>query len=206
MMLAVTPKPPIEVNLAPQELTFADARGGRRPATPLTLEVLRVLEPADLQALGGAVAASTQRLLQIRAPHHQLARLLCEGREHAEIALITGYTPSYISTIQNDPAFAELMNYYSVQREQVFIETAERMKALGLHTLEEIQRRLEEAPEKFSNREIMELAELVLVKPVAAASKGNQDRSGNALAPHVHVTFVGAQPQNVLDITPREDK
>lgn len=193
-----------EVLLSPQEVTFGDARGGRRASAPLMLEVARVLEPGDLQALGGAVAAPAQRLLQIRHSHHQLARLLCEGREQAEVSLLTGYAPSYISSLQNDPAFAELLTYYAIQREQVFIDTVEALKGLGLNTMAELQRRLEEAPEKFSNREIMEALELLLVKPMAAQAKGP---IGGQIgpAPSINISFVGASPQT-LDITPRGDR
>lgn len=191
-----------EVNLAPQEVTFGDARGGRKPCAPLAFEVLRALEPGDLQALSEAVAAPAQRLLQIRQPHHALARLLCEGRDQVEVSLITGYSPAYISSIQNDPAFAELMGYYGTQREQVFIDTLERLKSLGLTSAQELARRLEEAPEKFSNREIMELTELALVKPVAAANTGKGQGAGAGAGVSIQVSFVGTGPQPI-DVTPR---
>lgn len=193
-----------EVNLAPQEVTFGDPRGGRRPSAPLAIEVLRELEPGDLQALSGAVAAPAQRLLQIRQPHHALARLICEGRELAEVALITGYAPSYISNLQNDPAFAELLSYYSVQREQVFVDVLERMRTLGLHSMEELQRRLEEAPEKFSNREVMELVDRMVIAPadIAAKAKGTAGPSGGSTS--IQISFVGAGP-GPIDVTPRRD-
>lgn len=200
-MNALAPQHAPRVELAPQELTFGDARG-KRPGTPLAIEVVRALTPEDLQALGEAVAAPAQRLLQIRAPHHQLARLLCEGRDQAEVSLMTGYTPSYISTIQNDPAFAELLNYYSIQREQVFIDTLERLKDLGLTAAAEIQRRIEEAPEKFSNREVMELMELALVKP--AEAKANAKGGPSGAGADIRISFVAAEPRTI-DITPRRD-
>lgn len=201
-MNAVLPLPTTAVDLAPQEVRFPDARGGRRPKSPLVLEVLRPLGESDLQALGGAVAAPAQRLLQIRHSHHQLARLLCEGRDQAEVALITGYTPSYISSIQNDPAFAELLNYYAIQREQVFIDTVEALKVLGLTAKAELQRRLEEAPEKFSSREIMEAMELLLIKPTIAQAQARGASSGAGPGVAIQVSFVGTGPRTI-DITPR---
>ncbi len=190
----------------PSELVFPDARGGRRPATPLAIEVLRPLVPGDLQALSVAVVAPTQRLCQIKHSHHQLAKLLCEGRDQAEIALITGYSPAYISNIQHDPAFNELLAYYGVQREQVFADVLERMKSLGLDSVDELQRRLSETPEKFSNREIMELVNLALVKPeeIKAKIKSGSGDGGNVPAVAVSISFVGTGPKDIIDITPRQ--
>lgn len=185
---------------APEDMTFPRPRGHR--PEPLAIEVLRALEPKDLQALGTSVVAVPQRLLHIRQPHHQLARTLCEGKEIVEASLITGYAPGTIGQLLNDPAFQELMCYYGTQREQVFIDTLERLKSLGLASHEELQRRLDENPEKFTNREIMDLCEMALLKPEVAKAMSRQV-PGNGPATNIQVTFVAPEPR-ALDITPRQ--
>lgn len=187
-----------------QELIFSDARGGRKPSVPLRVDIVRALVPGDIAALSGAVAAPAQRLLQIRHAHHNLAQLIAKGLAGGEIALVTGYSPAYISSIQNDPAMAELIQYYAIQREQVFVDVLERLKALGLNSVDEIQQRLEAEPEKWSRRELMELAELALIKPqVASARGGAVSAAGPGVS--IEVKFVGAgQAASAapIDITP----
>lgn len=197
------PMPDLDLIPSPREITFDSAQGNRR-SVPLALEFVRVLELDDLQGLGGAVAAPTRPLLQIRHAHHQLAQLICAGTDNSEISLITGYTPSYISKIQHDPAFNELIQYYALQREQRFVDVLERLKVLGLSSAEECQRRLEEAPEKFTNREIMELMELAIIKPAEAVARGKAQGQGPAgSGVNISVSFVGSQ-NAPIDITPRE--
>ncbi len=187
------------------EIVFDDARGGRKPRSKWTLEVARELTVEDLPGLSQASATPAQRLLQIRHAHHNLARLVAQGLEGAEVSLITGYSQAYISNIQNDPAFAELLQYYATQREQVFVNVLERMKVLGVSTLEELQQRLEQEPGKFSNRELMELAETTLVKPQLAGAKGQGVAAGPGVGVNIEVKFVGAPSRDgdqALDITP----
>lgn len=188
------------------QAVVGSARGGRRVAAqgPVQVELVRVLTPEDVPLLVNPppVGSSPPTIASIRHSHHQLARLLAEGREQAEVALITGYSPSRISILKGDPAFAELLAYYAIQREQVFVDVMERMRALGLDSLEEIQARMNETPEKFSARELFELTELMLVKGRAApgSSQGagaGQVGLGNG-GVNVQVTFVSA-PAKIIE-------
>lgn len=193
------PVPDIDAIPASREITFDSAQGNRR-GVPLAIDFIRALEPDDVRGLSGAVAAPARPLLQLRHIHHQLAMLICQGTDNCEVALITGYAPAYISKLQGDPAFQELIQYYATQREQVFVNVLERLKCLGLTSAEELARRLEEQPEKFTNREIMELTELALVKPTEAIAKGKAQGQGTP-GVNISVSFVGTGPQPI-DITP----
>lgn len=143
-------------------LRLGPSRGGcRRPEAPS----YRELTPADLPHLSEN-RPSTQLIRRLRAPHHQLAQALAQGASPAEAALLTGYDPSYISRIASeDPSFKELIAHYSSVVEAKFADTIERMRQLGLSSLEELQDRLESNPDDWTKRELMELAELTLVKP-----------------------------------------
>lgn len=179
------------------QLVVGSARGGRRVASvPLEMVVLRELNEGDLPRLVNPppVGSVTPTIQQLRHSHHLLARCMAEGHDQEHVALITGYSTSRISILKNDPAFAQLLAYYGSQREAVFIDVAERMKVLGISTLEEIQRRLDEKPDAMSARELMELAELMLVKGRSGPSGPPQ--AGVA----VTVKFVTAEPVNGLVI------
>jgi hypothetical protein len=86
--------------------------------------------------------------------------LLAEGRTAVECSLITGYAQSRISLLQKDPAFKQLLDHYSGVHQEVYINVHERLAGFSLDALEELQERLETAPEKFSNSELMSMIPL----------------------------------------------
>jgi len=133
--------------------------GRGRAAQPLTVERRRALTLADLMA-PSAAPQSISPLKALRHQHHKLAQLLASGKRLEEVCLISGYSVSYVSNLKNDPAFAGLIAHYEQQVDQIFVDVQERLKEVGIHTVEELQSRLAESPEKFSSRELMELAEL----------------------------------------------
>lgn len=186
-----------------ETIDLGSARGGKRPAAPLTIEVVRPLTEADLQQLvdSPALATPMQTLGQIRASHHELARLLAQGTNQVNAGLIVGYSQSYISVLKGDPAFKELLAHYQSERESLFIDTLERMRGLGFRALEELEQQLEEAPEKWSRRELMEMADLMLVRPQAAMRGQQQGASGptTVLINPKFISASGKQPmQNTL--------
>jgi hypothetical protein len=138
---------------------------GRR-AKPLHASFVRNLNQADIQQLwdlpAGGLNSSVRPLVRIRTSHHGLARLLAEGKKHEEAAIITGYSGTYISNLLQSPDFANLVEYYKTQIEGVFINVHERLAALGIDTIEELQHKLATAPESFTTRELMELAALTM--------------------------------------------
>lgn len=176
------------------EVSLPSARGRRE--APLTVEVVRALTLDDVPTLKAPppVGSAPPTLLQLRHSHHALARVLAAGHSQEECALITGYDPAYISNIKNDPAFAELLGYYAGMKEQVFVDVLERMKVLGLSSLDELQRRLEVEPEGWTKRELMELSELMLVK---SGKVGPGPTKGAGVA--VEIKFVAPA---LKDVTP----
>lgn len=178
-------------------IDLGSARGGKRSAAPLSITVVRSLTEDDLPQLidPPSQLVPTQTLAQLRASHHELARLLAQGTNQVNAGLIVGYSQSYISILKGDPAFQELLAHYADERESLFIDTLERMKGLGFRTLEVLEQQLEEAPEKWSRRELMEMAELMLVKPQAAMrARGD----GNAMPTQVFINpkFVQAETRS----------
>lgn len=187
------------------DFSFADARGGRKGAA-LDCQIVRELTEADLPALQDrnlTPAASQSVLGQLRSAHHQLAQLLARGLDQETVCLMTGYSTAYISRLRGDPAFSKLLEYYCIEREQVQIDVLERMKALGLATLEELQQRLTEEPESFSIRELHEQAKLLL--PTEAAARQAAPGSSGSGALTVNVSFISppepsARPELELQV------
>lgn len=161
----------------------------------LTRDDLAVFDAPDLDKLPAA-----NPLVRLRHKHHLLARLMAEGRMGAEISLITGYSSSYLSTIQHDPAFKELVSYYEQQTEALYANVHERRAALGLSAVEELQDRVDNQPDTFSNREMMELMEKALDPGAKAAGGGG----GGGIS--VNISFVKPEERHddghVIDVTP----
>ena len=191
------------------EISLGDARGGRRPAVALWWEVVRPLSQLDMQVLSSKVAPALpqprQTLSQIRHSHHLLAQLLSSGTPQEEASLITGYSPAYISLLKTDPTFIELQSYYATQREQRWVDVIDRMRSLGLDTLDELQNRLETEPEGWTKRELMELAELTLVKPHAPFKGGSLTATGGNSGISVNVNFVTSRASGqIIDLEPEK--
>jgi hypothetical protein len=200
----------VDLDLAKMDEIVFGGRGpsqGRAARADLEVSIVRSLVEEDIPALelAKALVAAAKPIgpRQLKSAHHQVARLLAEGRELVDVALITGYTPQYIHSLKQGGDFQELMKYYSVQREQIFVDTLERMRQLGITTLERLQVQLEDEACVWTKRELMEMAELMLLKPGYA--KG---ANGGAAVPAqpgvvVNVKFISAGPQpELLDITP----
>jgi hypothetical protein len=130
----------------------------------LVVSKRRDVVASDIAALASArPLEQVQPVGQLRHQHHLLARLLAEGKQLTEAAEITGYSVTYISRLKTqDSSFKDLIQYYKEQVQEIFISVHERLKGLGLNTIEELQERLALEPEGWSKRELMELAALCL--------------------------------------------
>jgi len=147
---------------------------------PITFEIVRELTEDDLPAL--ARPSKTERsggsVVKLHSRHHQIARLVAEGRDLADIALISGYNSAFISQLQHNPAFAALVAHYSGVAEIAAVDAIERLKALGVEAIEVLQERLAEQPDEFSNGQLADLVDLAVVRPQVAAMKA----AGNVAA------------------------
>ena len=129
-------------------------------------------------------------LLRVNHTRHLAAQLMASGTvSQVEVSRRTGYTPTYISKIKKDPEFQKLLAYYEGQVEQKYVDGLERMQVLGLAVLDELQARLEADPEGWTKRELMELAELLLIKQRAPSDRREMSPSGV----RVNVQFVTAE-------------
>lgn len=139
--------------------------GATRLRGPLRIEVVRALDEADI--LGGfCEAAPPPTLREIKSSHHSLARLLAQGRSHADASRITGYSPSYISRLAVDPAFRELLLHYTEVDEIAQTDFLGTMREVGLDLLAELRERVEKDPGALSVTQLHEGIKLLLVEPM----------------------------------------
>jgi hypothetical protein len=111
-------------------------------------------------------------LLRINHTHHLAAQLMASAAvSQIEVSRRTGFTPTYISKIKKDPEFQKLLAHYEGKVEEKYVNGLERMHALGLAALDELQARLTADPGGWSKRELMELAELLLIKQRVAGER-----------------------------------
>src|SRR5262245_47529587 len=78
---------------------------GGRAAKPVFAQVTRPLREADLALLSSERGIQPVALKRITERHHALARCLATGMSATEASIVTGYSPSRISILKDDPAF-----------------------------------------------------------------------------------------------------
>lgn len=186
-------------------LDFGPRKG--RPSIELDFVVERELTEEDIpiiqeKAPDGA-PGQFNRLSAVKFKHHQIARLVAAGHSAIDVSAITGYTPTYIENLSNkDPMFRELVHHYLNLGEIAREDALARMNALNVTAMEELQKRLDDAPEDWSNRELMDLSDQ-MSKPLIA--KVSQQRpiglNGAEGGVNISVNFVAPKEQKpVVDI------
>lgn len=177
------------------DLDLGSARGVK--AAPLEISVIRALTEADLPVLANPPPAiqTGLGLKELRHSHHRIAQLIAQGMSHVDIAFTTGYSASRISILKGDPAFAELVDYYSQQRDTIFLDTIERAKTLGLDALEKLHEKLLDPTEPWTKRELLEVANYAAPSMgiPTGGKNGTAVAQGGATVPPVSLTikFVG---------------
>jgi hypothetical protein len=133
-------------------------------ALPTTAAFVRELEESDLlMAETTAAGATSQPIKELRQSHHQLARVLAQGVDENEAAIITGYSISRVSILKADPQFSELLEYYrAMEQEQYGVARAdmhERLASIGFDSIEVLHQRLVDEPERFTEKMLLAIVE-----------------------------------------------
>lgn len=142
----------------------------RASVAPVVTEVVRELREADKVLLGQQPVAARNgtALRRLRESHHKVAKLLADGLEPAEVALISGYSLSRVYVLGNDPSFRELVSFYRDNKDKEYTDFHARLASLATDATQELHARLDEEPDKMSNEFLADL-----VKTLA-------DRTGHA--------------------------
>ena len=166
---------------------------------------VRELTPEDdaLLALPRNVAKRAP-IKNLRARHHYSARLVASGEFTVpQVAAMTGYSESALhSMVHGDPSFQELVAFYKVQVEDVYLGLGARMAGLANDAAAILSERLEEDPKSFTNNMLRELM------------KDGADRTGfgpsSTQNTNVNVNFAEKlqlareRRQRMIDVTPQQ--
>jgi hypothetical protein len=153
---------------------------GRRPA-PIVYGPPRALSETDIASMWDRQADGAKgipRIKTLRYNHHMLAKAVASGKSLLECSQLTGLTGSRISDLKNDPAFQELVSFYSEELHEVYVNVHERMAAFGTSVLEELTERFEAEPEKFTKRELMDLFTTMADRSIPTAKGGPSPQAG----------------------------
>lgn len=150
---------------------------------PVTCTVEFALLPehlADYADQSGNLA-STQKAEEkdvqaLRARHHGVARLLAEGVPEGVVAEMSGYSASYISTLKNNPAMIQLVEFYRSPKTDAAKLLGEKLRVMGDMSANLLLHKMENEPDKLTASELTAIAKLGF------------DRSGNG--PNSTVTSV----------------
>lgn len=131
---------------------------------PFTIREVRKLTEEDLIA-GERVkvkAAPKQTLQKIRQSHHSMARMIAMGKNNIEVSETLGVSPGRVSQLKADPAFQELISYYTTMTDQVYVDVAERIAGFTTDAMEVLHERIRETPEQVKNEELLKAIALGL--------------------------------------------
>lgn len=181
-------------------LTSVIPRGKKLP-THVTFEYVRDLVPTDLVRMGEEeLGVQAPMLVRLKHRHHSLARALAEGLKPSEAAAVTGYAISRVSILQNDPAFAELVSFYIAQVNEKFTNAIGKRAELHESVVDELQARLDDQPEKFTNKD------LTGIMQVTTPTGGGFGQSGGAMPQGIaiNIRFTDPPPRDVIDVIPNK--
>lgn len=148
-------------------------------APPLAAAVTRELTADDLKrAETMPLGVRPPSLQRIRAVHHQAARLLATGMKAVEVSAVVGMSQSRISILLSDPAFKELVAFYSEREDARFNDVQDRMVLLGLDAAAELHERIVDDPEAVSTKDLIKVLSSALDRGGHAPKTRNE---------HVHL-------------------
>ena len=114
------------------------------------------LTSIDLEDLD-KVAERPSSIKRIRDHHHQIARLIAQGRRTTEVAKEVGYSISRISILKGDPAFRQLIEMYRTNYSQldeiVYADVKKKAALLLANSLDLRNDQYEEDPDSITPAE-----------------------------------------------------
>lgn len=143
---------------------FPTGLGGKRARVPLD-DIFLSVEPItaeDIAAMkrhmdsGASLGVQPVNIKALRHTHHRLAQLLAVGVDETVAARLCNYSVSRVSILKADPAFAELMAHYTDEVKAEWADFVGTAANLSMDFLQELQRTLDETPDKFTPQTMLE--------------------------------------------------
>ena len=185
-----------------EPVLFPSGRGNKKVLSPLAIDFQRELtdDDIDLVIQGPPVKAAGPVVRELKESHHRLAQLIATSNDtNGQIAVLSGYSETYIARLMVDPMFQGLVEQYGKITELKFRDTLEKMDQVGRDAVNELQFRIAETPEQFSNRELVEVIDSLITKPKASAGSTNLTLANST--PTINISFRTPQAQpDVIDV------
>lgn len=163
---------------------LAPLRKNGRAAQPLpSVLSVRSLSRSEVAAHSARETGIAPTPLQrTTARHRKMARAFAEGATTSQVAAWYGMSVSRVSVLKSDPAFQNLIDQCRAEREFLNPKFEETLDMLGMDSMMELQERLENDPESFTN------AELALITKLTADRTG---RGPTRTEHHNHTVNIG---------------
>lgn len=100
----------------------------------------RDIAPGDLEALQSSRASDAPPRKRLRHKHHSLARALAGGMSPGQAAIVSGFALTTVSILQTDPAFIELVSFYTDEAGKTFSRIAEQQVRVASALLDDVER------------------------------------------------------------------
>lgn len=165
--------------------------------------ILGALEQSHVLALAGPKGASTPHVKKLRETHHRLARLLASGVKEGHVAALSGYSISRLSILKNDPSFLELVSFYRLEVNEVHLDAERQLANLRSDAIDELADRLENQPDKMSNKDLLNLATFAADR-TGLGPKKTLNLNSMMLSPEDVRRLKGEVSQNgtIIDVSP----
>ena len=185
-------------------LDISNITGRGRRAEPAEILSVRELTREDVTALQSLPRGSEPApLVRISERHHSLARLLAMGTENHHAARLVGYSESRLSILLSDPSFQNLVESYRATVDQSFAEVADRAAGLSKDAILELQTRLEDTPDDFTNALLLDIAKTMMDRTGHGPSTNVNTNINLTLGDKLKAARERAR-EAMIDVTPDE--
>lgn len=113
------------------------------------------------------------KVKQYRETHHRVARLVAAGLRNGDISRMTGYSPSRISALKDDPAFQQLVTEYKDKVDEAYVSGLDEFYETATSNMLRAERMIEEHLDKAEDE-----GDLIPLKTLALISADRADRFG----------------------------
>lgn len=176
-----------------------------RASKPVEAELEQHLTKEDLDSLLEERGTKPPEIKEMRERHHNLARLIAEGKKPGEAATIARYTLSRVSILMTSPAFQDLVAHYREMVEDQYIGFNAQLAALGVDAANIISERLEDNPDEVTMGALLQLVTISADRTGHGPSQKTEVNIKIGLADRLMQARSRAQvAQSPRDITPAE--
>lgn len=171
--------------------------------SPPAFTLVRPLTAEDIEAAATILKSSKAPVIERPSErHHALARLLARGFNESEAGAMVGYGPAHVSILKASPAFQELIELYREKNDLEFAEFAGRLSGLGRDAILELQTRLENEPEKFTNAMLLELTTKLADRSGFGPTSKSEINVNVGLSQRLETARLRARDAALRDVTP----